>query len=96
VDSYFGPVHNPWNAEYIAGGSSSGSAAAVASGMCYATLDTDAIGSCRLPAACCGVVGFKGTYGLINPSEYLKVLCRVGVTPPRGLLLVDAALEFDE
>ena len=96
LDSYFGPVHNAWSAEHIAGGSSSGSAAAVATGMCYATLDTDAIGSCRLPAACCGVVGFKCTYGLINPSEYLKVLCRVGVTTPRGLLLVDAALEFDE
>jgi aspartyl-tRNA(Asn)/glutamyl-tRNA(Gln) amidotransferase subunit A len=72
MDSYFGPVHNPWNTEYIAGGSSSGSAAAVASGMCYATLDTDAIGSCRLPAACCGVVGFKSTYGLIDPKGILE------------------------
>src|SRR6202047_1665000 len=71
LDSYFGPVGNPWNAGYIPGGSSAGSAAAVASGMCYATLDTDAIGSCRLPAACCGVVGFKGTYGLINPKGIL-------------------------
>ena len=72
IDSYYGPVRNPWNAEHIPGGSSSGSAAAVASGMCYATLDTDAIGSCRLPAACCGVVGFKGTYGLINPKGILE------------------------
>jgi aspartyl-tRNA(Asn)/glutamyl-tRNA(Gln) amidotransferase subunit A len=72
LDSYFGPVHNPWNPDYIPGGSSSGSAAAVASGMCYATLDTDAIGSCRLPAACCGVVGFKGTYGLISTKGILE------------------------
>src|SRR6266851_4326983 len=72
IDSYYGPVRNPWNAEYIPGGSSAGSAAAVATGMCYATLDTDAIGSCRLPAACCGVVGFKGTYGLINPKGILE------------------------
>jgi aspartyl-tRNA(Asn)/glutamyl-tRNA(Gln) amidotransferase subunit A len=72
LDSYFGPIHNPWNSEYIAGGSSAGSAAAVASGMCYATFDTDAIGSCRLPAACCGVVGFKGTYGLISPKGILE------------------------
>src|ERR1700730_12237745 len=72
LDSSFGPVGNPWNAEYIPGGSSAGSAAAVASGMCYATLDTDAIGSCRLPAACCGVVGFKGTYGLISPQGILE------------------------
>lgn len=72
LESYFGPVRNPWNAEYIPGGSSSGSAVAVATGMCYATIDTDAIGSCRLPAACCGVVGFKGTYGLINPKGILE------------------------
>ena len=90
MESYFGPVHNPWNAQYIPGGSSSGSAAAVASGMCYATLDTDAIGSCRLPAACCGVVGFKGTYGLINtkgildgepdPGEMLRWFVHPGIT----------------
>src|SRR5437867_5025828 len=57
--SFYGPVKNPWNSDYIPGGSSSGSAVAVASGMCYATVDTDAIGSCRMPAACCGFVGFK-------------------------------------
>src|SRR5947207_5215037 len=72
LDSYFGPVHNPWNDQYIPGGSSAGSAAAVASGMCYGTLDTDAIGSCRLPAACCGVVGLKSTYGLIDASGILE------------------------
>ncbi len=72
LDSFFGPVRNPWNPDHIPGGSSSGSAAAVASGMCYATLDTDAVGSCRLPAACCGVVGFKGTYGLISPKGILE------------------------
>jgi aspartyl-tRNA(Asn)/glutamyl-tRNA(Gln) amidotransferase subunit A len=65
-------VRNPWNPDYIPGGSSSGSAVAVASGMCYVTLDTDAIGSCRLPAACCGVVGFKGTYGLISTKGILE------------------------
>ncbi|MBI5840871.1 MAG: amidase [Chloroflexi bacterium] len=81
LDSCFGPVRNPWNAEYIPGGSSSGSAAAVASGMCYATLDTDAIGSCRLPAACCGVVGFKGTYGLVNPKGILE-----GEEPPDEMI----------
>lgn len=72
LESYFGPVRNPWNPEYIPAGSSSGSAVAVASGMCYATLDTDAIGSCRLPAACCGVVGFKGTFELISTTGILE------------------------
>jgi aspartyl-tRNA(Asn)/glutamyl-tRNA(Gln) amidotransferase subunit A len=70
--SYFGPVHNPWNPDFIAGGSSGGSAAAVASGMCCATLDTDAIGSCRLPASCCGATGFKGTYRLIDNQGVLE------------------------
>src|SRR5262245_42974974 len=71
LDSAFGAARNPWNDEYIPGGSSSGSAAAVAAGLCYATIDTDAIGSCRLPAACCGVVGFKPTYGLISGKGIL-------------------------
>src|SRR5262245_17782224 len=71
LDSFFGPVRNPWSKRHIPGGSPSGSAAAVASGMCFATLDTDAIGSCRLPAACCGVVGFKGSYGLVSTTGIL-------------------------
>jgi aspartyl-tRNA(Asn)/glutamyl-tRNA(Gln) amidotransferase subunit A len=82
LESAFGPVRNPRNPEYIPGGSSSGSAAAVASGMCCATLDTDAIGSCRLPAACCGVVGFKGTYGLISLEGILA-----GEQPPAQEIL---------
>jgi aspartyl-tRNA(Asn)/glutamyl-tRNA(Gln) amidotransferase subunit A len=90
LDSYFGPVKNPWNADYIPGGSSSGSAAAVASGLCFATVDTDAIGSCRLPAACCGVVGYKGSYGAIDmtgilageqpPDEMIRWLSHAGIT----------------
>ena len=66
LTSYFGPVRNPWNSDYVTGGSSAGSAAAVAAGLCFATLDTDAVGSVRLPAACCGVVGFKGSSDLIS------------------------------
>jgi aspartyl-tRNA(Asn)/glutamyl-tRNA(Gln) amidotransferase subunit A len=72
LDSYFGPVRNPINDSYIPGGSSSGSAVAVATDMCFASVDTDAIGSCRLPAACCGVTGFKGTYGLISTKGILE------------------------
>jgi aspartyl-tRNA(Asn)/glutamyl-tRNA(Gln) amidotransferase subunit A len=72
VVSHFGSVHNPWNYDYVAGGSSGGSAAAVAAGLCYATVDTDAIGSCRLPAACCGVTGFKATYGLLSTKGILE------------------------
>jgi aspartyl-tRNA(Asn)/glutamyl-tRNA(Gln) amidotransferase subunit A len=71
VDSYFGSVHNSVNPEYVAGGSSGGSAVAVATGMCFATVDTDAVGSCRIPAACCGVMGFKASNGLINMEGIL-------------------------
>jgi aspartyl-tRNA(Asn)/glutamyl-tRNA(Gln) amidotransferase subunit A len=89
LESFFGPVRNPVNDAFIPGGSSSGSAAAVATGMCYATLDTDAIGSCRLPAACCGVVGFKPTFGAISTKgildgekvdETIQWLSHAGVT----------------
>jgi aspartyl-tRNA(Asn)/glutamyl-tRNA(Gln) amidotransferase subunit A len=108
MESYFGPVRNPWNPEYIPGGSSSGSAAAVASEMCYATLDTDAIGSCRLPAACCGVVGFKGTYGLISnrgvldgePADEMILWLAHAAISTRSVrdtaLMLDALVERDE
>jgi aspartyl-tRNA(Asn)/glutamyl-tRNA(Gln) amidotransferase subunit A len=102
LDSCFGPVRNPWNGDYIPGGSSSGSAAAVASGLCYATLDTDAIGSCRLPAACCGVVGYKGSYGAIDmngilegeqpPDDTIRWLSHAGLTTRR---IQDTALLLD-
>jgi aspartyl-tRNA(Asn)/glutamyl-tRNA(Gln) amidotransferase subunit A len=109
LESCFGPVTNPWNAGYIPGGSSSGSAAAVASGLCYATLDTDAIGSCRLPAACCGVVGYKGSYGAIDmqgilegeqpPDDAIRWLSHAGLTTrsiPDTALVLDVLAEHND
>ena len=66
VVSYFGPVHNPWQPDRIAGGSSGGSAAAVAADLCFGAVGTDAGGSIRVPSAYCGIVGLKPTYGLVG------------------------------
>lgn len=71
--SYFGPARNPHDPARITGGSSSGSAAAVAAGLAFGAVGTDAGGSIRIPAACCGVVGTKPTFSLVS---------RRGVFPP--------------
>jgi aspartyl-tRNA(Asn)/glutamyl-tRNA(Gln) amidotransferase subunit A len=73
--SAYGPIHNPWNFERITGGSSAGSAAAVAAGLCFASASSDDGGSVRIPASFCGVVGFKTSYGRVStrgviPSAY--------------------------
>lgn len=89
LTSCFGPVRNPWNEAYVPGGSSAGSAVAVAAGLCYATIDTDAVGSTRLPAACCGVVGFKGGFDLISTKgvlggepvdDFIRWMAHAGIT----------------
>jgi len=64
VVSAFGPARNPWDTSRITGGSSSGSAVAVASGMCIAAIGTDTAGSVRIPAALCGIVGHRPSVGL--------------------------------
>ncbi len=64
--SHFGPTRNPHSPDKISGGSSSGSGAAVAAGLCYAALGSDTAGSIRIPSALCGVVGIKPTFGRVS------------------------------
>jgi aspartyl-tRNA(Asn)/glutamyl-tRNA(Gln) amidotransferase subunit A len=68
ANPHFGAVVNPLDRRRIPGGSSGGSAAAVAAGLCEVALGTDSAGSIRIPAACCGIVGFKPTHGFV-PME---------------------------
>jgi aspartyl-tRNA(Asn)/glutamyl-tRNA(Gln) amidotransferase subunit A len=90
--SAYGPVRNPWNLQHIAGGSSGGSAASVAAGLCYAAIGTDTAGSVREPAALCGVVGFKPTYGLVNMRGIFPLSQSYDYAGPIIRTVPDAAL----
>src|SRR5262245_47592097 len=99
--THFGPVRNPWGLEYVPGGSSGGSAAAVAARLCAGALGTDTAASIRMPAAFCGIVGVKATHGLASIRGIIPLseshddvgpLCR---TVADSALLMSALAGFD-
>jgi aspartyl-tRNA(Asn)/glutamyl-tRNA(Gln) amidotransferase subunit A len=90
--SHFGEVHNPWNIERIAGGSSGGSAACVPAGMAYAAIGTDTAGSIREPAALCGCVGLKPTYGRVSCRGVIPLSTSLDHVGPLAAIVEDAAL----
>jgi aspartyl-tRNA(Asn)/glutamyl-tRNA(Gln) amidotransferase subunit A len=94
LGSPFGVVRNPWNTEYSASGSSGGSAAAVAAGLVPLALGTDTGGSIRVPAAHCGVVGLRPTYGRISRDGVTPNAWSVDTVGPITRTAEDAAIAF--
>ena len=90
--SYFGPVHNPWALDRVPGGSSGGSAAAVSAELVPGALGTDTGGSIRIPAAWCGVVGLKPTYGLVSLRGIFPLIYSLDHCGPITRTVEDAAL----
>jgi aspartyl-tRNA(Asn)/glutamyl-tRNA(Gln) amidotransferase subunit A len=90
--SFWGPARNPWNLAHNTGGSSSGSGAAVATGLAYGALGTDTGGSVRMPASYCGIVGLKPTYGLVPIRGIIPLTLSLDHCGPMARTVEDAAL----
>ena len=89
---HFGPTRNPWDLDRIPGGSSGGSGAAVAAGLCYGSSGTDTGGSVRIPASLCGVVGLKTTLGRVSAEDIVPLSPRLDCVGPLARTAQDAAL----
>jgi aspartyl-tRNA(Asn)/glutamyl-tRNA(Gln) amidotransferase subunit A len=89
---HYGPVHNPWDLSRIPGGSSGGSAAAVAAGLCYGSIGTDTGGSIRIPASLCGIVGLKPTLGRVSVDGVIPLSPRLDCVGPLARTVHDTAL----
>jgi aspartyl-tRNA(Asn)/glutamyl-tRNA(Gln) amidotransferase subunit A len=90
--SYYGEVRNPWNSACIAGGSSGGSAASVAAGLCYGAVGTDTAGSVREPAALCGIIGLKPTYGRVSVRGVIPLSISLDHIGPIARTVSDTAV----
>jgi aspartyl-tRNA(Asn)/glutamyl-tRNA(Gln) amidotransferase subunit A len=92
---HFGTPRNPWARERITGGSSSGSAAAVATGMSFASVGTDTGGSIRIPSALCGIVGLKPTFGLVSVSGVVPLALSFDHAGPIARGVTDACIVLE-
>lgn len=95
INPFFGTIRNPWSLARDPGGSSGGSAAAVAAGMAFAALGTDTGCSIRQPAHCCGIVGHKPTFGLVSKSGVLPLAWSMDHVGPMARTVRDAATVLD-
>ncbi len=93
--TYTPPTRNPWDHERIPGGSSGGSAVAVATGMSLGAIGTDTGGSIRIPAACCGVTGLKPTYGRVSCHGVIPLSWSLDHVGPLARSAEDCAIVFD-
>ncbi|MVW70679.1 amidase [Bordetella sp. 15P40C-2] len=89
------PAYNPWNPEHFTGGSSSGAGAAVAAGTACFAIGTDTGGSVRLPAAACGVVGLKPTFGRVSRHGVMRNCASFDTVGPLALTVEDACLVYE-
>jgi aspartyl-tRNA(Asn)/glutamyl-tRNA(Gln) amidotransferase subunit A len=94
ASSFFGPVRNPWALDRVTGGSSSGSAAAVATHMCFGALGTDSGGSVRLPASWCSLVGLKPTDGVVSNTGIIPSVATLDTCGPIARTVEDVAMLF--
>jgi aspartyl-tRNA(Asn)/glutamyl-tRNA(Gln) amidotransferase subunit A len=91
-NAHYGQVHNPWDAERIPGGSSAGSAAAIAAGLCVASIGTDTGGSIRVPSSFCGTVGLKPTFGRVSVFGSMPLAPSLDHIGPMARSVADAAI----
>ncbi|HMD38308.1 MAG TPA: amidase [Candidatus Acidoferrum sp.] len=92
---HYGPVRNPWDLSRIPGGSSGGSAAAVAAGLCYGSIGTDTGGSIRIPATLCGIVGLKPTLGRVSVEGVIPLSPKLDCVGPLARTVHDTSLLLD-
>jgi aspartyl-tRNA(Asn)/glutamyl-tRNA(Gln) amidotransferase subunit A len=93
--TYTPPTRNPWDPARIAGGSSGGSAAALAAGMCHGAIGSDTGGSIRIPSACCGTTGLKPTYGRVSAYGVIPLSWSLDHVGPMARSAEDCAILFD-